>query len=45
MHSLNLFAEKHDFRKGSEGFGACTLGVRTIVAILACILSQACLAQ
>ena len=35
------FCDKCDFRKGYEGFEACTLEVRIIVAILACILNQA----
>ena len=35
------FCDQCDFRKGYEGFEACTLEVRIVVAILACILNQA----
>ena len=45
MHFLSLFLQKHDFRKVYEGFEACALGVRTIVATMSFILSQTCLVQ
>ena len=38
---FEFFCNKYDLRKGYEGFEACTLEVRIIVAILACILNQA----